>query len=139
MDASQARPIQNDMCRRRQLCHRINPQHKCSVTMGDAGASPCRLDCIPPPGFILPCAARYAAGFNPGGRSMHIVSRWLAALSVLSFAYAAVAETVPTGPLPRTVVPSLVALELRLDPRQPRFSGTTRIEANVSEPTATIW
>jgi alanyl aminopeptidase len=70
---------------------------------------------------------------------MLIVSRWLAALSVLWFAYAAVAETVPTGPLPRTVVPSLVALELRLDPRQSRFSGTTRIEANVSEPTATIW
>jgi len=46
---------------------------------------------------------------------------------------------VPTGPLPRTVVPSLVQLELKVDPAQPRFSGTTRIEATVAEATGTIW
>src|SRR5690606_23761444 len=40
---------------------------------------------------------------------------------------------------PRTVVPSLVALELKLDPKQARFSGTTRIEATVAEPTRVIW
>ena len=48
-------------------------------------------------------------------------------------------DNVPTGPLPRTVVPSLVALELKLDPKQARFSGTTRIEATVAEPTRVIW
>lgn len=47
--------------------------------------------------------------------------------------------TVPRGPLPRTVVPSLVKLELKLDPRQERFSGTTRIEAKVAEATDVIW
>lgn len=47
--------------------------------------------------------------------------------------------TVPRGPLPRTVVPSLVKLELKLDPKQERFSGTTRIEAKVAEATDTIW
>ncbi len=46
---------------------------------------------------------------------------------------------VPKGPLPRTVVPSLVKLELKLDPRQERFSGTTRIEADVAEATGVIW
>ena len=48
-------------------------------------------------------------------------------------------DAVPTGPLPRTVVPSLVSLELRLDPKQARFNGTTRIEATVAEPTGVIW
>jgi alanyl aminopeptidase len=46
---------------------------------------------------------------------------------------------VPTGPLPRSVVPSEVALELRIDPAQPRFSGQVRIEVDVAKPTSTIW
>jgi alanyl aminopeptidase len=45
----------------------------------------------------------------------------------------------PTGPLPRNVVPSLVQLQLKLDPKQARFSGSTRIEVRVAEPTRTIW
>jgi alanyl aminopeptidase len=49
------------------------------------------------------------------------------------------ADAVPTGPLPRTVVPSLVQLQLKLDPKQARFSGTTRIEATVAEATDTVW
>lgn len=49
------------------------------------------------------------------------------------------ADAVPTGPLPRTVVPSLVKLELKLDPGQERFSGTTRIDAEVKEATRVIW
>jgi alanyl aminopeptidase len=49
------------------------------------------------------------------------------------------AHDVPKGPLPRTVVPSLVKLELKLDPKQERFSGHTRIEASVAEATDTIW
>ena len=46
---------------------------------------------------------------------------------------------VPTGQLPRTVVPSLVQLELKLDPEQERFSGTTRIEADVAQATDVVW
>ncbi|KGM56670.1 hypothetical protein N799_02860 [Lysobacter arseniciresistens ZS79] len=46
---------------------------------------------------------------------------------------------IPTGQLPRTVVPSLVELELRLDPAQPRFSGATVIHADVAEPTDVVW
>lgn len=49
------------------------------------------------------------------------------------------ADTVPTGPLPRTVVPTLVALELKIDPRKDRFSGYTRIEAEVASATDVVW
>jgi cytosol alanyl aminopeptidase len=64
----------------------------------------------------------------------------LLGLSVLLLGGAAyAADAVPKGQLPRTVVPSLVQLELRLDPAKPRFSGSTRIEAKVSVATDTIW
>ncbi len=46
---------------------------------------------------------------------------------------------VPTGPLPRTVVPSEVSLELKLDPAQPRFSGHVSISVDVASPTRVIW
>ena len=49
------------------------------------------------------------------------------------------AGDIPTGQLPRTVVPSLVQLELKLDPEQARFSGKTRIEADVAKATDVIW
>ena len=49
------------------------------------------------------------------------------------------ADAVPKGQLPRTVVPTLVRLELKLDPAQPRFSGKVRIEAKVAQATDTIW
>ena len=52
---------------------------------------------------------------------------------------AAAAPPVPTAQLPRTVVPSLVQLELRLDPKQPRFGGTTRIHADVAQSTDVVW
>ena len=48
-------------------------------------------------------------------------------------------ERVPTGPLPRNVVPSEVALELKIDPAQPRFSGHVRLDVDVANPTSTIW
>ncbi len=54
-------------------------------------------------------------------------------------AAASAADAVPTGPLPRTVVPSLVRLELKLDPEQETFSGRTSIQARVAEPTDVIW
>ncbi|HSR65047.1 MAG TPA: M1 family peptidase, partial [Xanthomonadaceae bacterium] len=59
----------------------------------------------------------------------------LAAASGLAFA----AAEVPTGPLPRTVVPSEVRLELKLDPAQARFSGSTSISVDVASPTRVIW
>lgn len=46
---------------------------------------------------------------------------------------------VPTGPLPRTVVPSEVSLQLKLDPAQPRFSGHVSISVDVASPTKVIW
>ena len=52
---------------------------------------------------------------------------------------AAADDAVPTGPLPRTVVPSEVRLELKLDPKQANFSGTTSISVDVAEPTNVIW
>lgn len=61
-----------------------------------------------------------------------------ALLFATGLAHAADPE-VPRGPLPRTVVPSLVKLELKLDPKQARFSGNTRIEAKVAKATDTIW
>ncbi|MFL6592726.1 MAG: M1 family aminopeptidase [Luteimonas sp.] len=48
-------------------------------------------------------------------------------------------QGVPTGPLPRNVVPSEVALELKIDPAQPRFSGHVRMDVEVAAPTDTIW
>ncbi|MHB8913050.1 MAG: M1 family metallopeptidase [Lysobacter sp.] len=63
----------------------------------------------------------------------------LASVLLVAAGFAHAEDAVPTGPLPRTVVPSLVSLELRLDPKQDRFSGTTRIAATVHEPTRVIW
>src|SRR5262245_11436956 len=62
-----------------------------------------------------------------------------ALVASLGVAHAADNGGVPQGPLPRTVVPSLVSLELKLDPKQANFTGTTRIEANVSEATDMFW
>ncbi|GAB6196182.1 M1 family metallopeptidase [Lysobacter xanthus] len=59
--------------------------------------------------------------------------------AVLAGTVHAADSTVPTGPLPRTVVPTLVRLELRIDPKQAAFSGTTRIDADIAEATDTVW
>ncbi|MEO6365660.1 MAG: M1 family metallopeptidase, partial [Luteimonas sp.] len=68
-----------------------------------------------------------------------LASALLAAAGMAHAADAASASEVPTGRLPRTVVPSLVQLELKLDPKQANFSGTTRIQARVSEATNVVW
>jgi alanyl aminopeptidase len=47
--------------------------------------------------------------------------------------------TIPTGPLPRTVVPSEVGLHLTIDPTQDRFSGRVEISVDVAKATDTIW
>ena len=61
-----------------------------------------------------------------------------AALSVAT-GCAFAASDVPTGPLPRTVVPSDVALELKIDPAQARFSGHVDLHVDIAQATATIW
>lgn len=65
-----------------------------------------------------------------------------AALAVLALSAAGLAaadEVVPTGRLPRSVLPQSVTLELKIDPAQPRFSGNVRLQVHVTEPTRTIW
>src|SRR5690606_35107015 len=62
------------------------------------------------------------------------------AASAVATGLAAAAEAdVPTGPLPRTVVPSEVGLTLTIDPVQPRFSGRVEMSVDVAEATDTIW
>jgi len=70
---------------------------------------------------------------------MPAIRRSLFAVCVAVLGASQAADIVPTGQLPRTVVPTLVRLELRLDPAQPRFSGKVRIDAKVAEATDTIW
>lgn len=48
-------------------------------------------------------------------------------------------DTVPRGPLPRSVVPEHYALELRLDPDAERFSGRVGIDVDVREAVDTFW
>jgi cytosol alanyl aminopeptidase len=83
---------------------------------------------------------RKLAVFALGKVAMRRINKHLLAIALLAVMGGVhAADQVPTGPLPRTVVPSLVHLELKLDPKQARFSGSTRIEARVAEPTDTLW
>ncbi|MBL8351152.1 MAG: M1 family metallopeptidase, partial [Burkholderiaceae bacterium] len=78
------------------------------------------------------------------------IAAWLA-LVVLSLPVAPVraapavperladAGPVPTGRLPRNVMPRQVGLALRIDPALPRFSGEVQIEVDVAAATRTIW
>ena len=74
----------------------------------------------------------------------------LAGISVGASAVAAAATTsaapapsaaaeVPTGRLPRNVLPLQVHLALRIDPAQPRFGGEVRLDVQVAAATRTIW
>ncbi len=68
--------------------------------------------------------------------------RRIACFVLLSTALAAGAaepQTVPTGRLPRDVLPTHVALDLTVDPREARLSGEVRIELRVTRPTRTLW
>lgn len=49
------------------------------------------------------------------------------------------AAEVPTGRLPRVVVPERVAASLRIDPAQPRYSAEVRLDVQVASATRTIW
>jgi cytosol alanyl aminopeptidase len=48
-------------------------------------------------------------------------------------------DTIPTGRLPRNVVPTNVAVELKIDPQQTRFNGRVRMQVRVAEAAQTIW
>ena len=63
-----------------------------------------------------------------------LASALLAAIGVAQGA-APTSADVPTGPLPRNVVPSLVQLELKMDPQQAAFQRHTRIDVAIAEPT----
>jgi alanyl aminopeptidase len=45
----------------------------------------------------------------------------------------------PVGRLDTSVTPQHYRLELRVDPREDRFTGTTSIDLNISEPVSSIW
>src|SRR5690606_23627817 len=93
------------------------------------------------------------SGSRPGARGVgwllvHLLPRPLMTLRPSLLATALLAATgmasaadasVPTGPLPRTVVPSEVALQLTIDPAQARFSGHVDISVDVARATDTIW
>ena len=66
-------------------------------------------------------------------------AKHMLAASLLVAAGLVHAQEVPKGPLPRTVVPDLVQLELKLDPKQAEFSGRTRIQARVAQATDVVW
>jgi cytosol alanyl aminopeptidase len=48
-------------------------------------------------------------------------------------------ESLPTGRLPRNVVPTNVAIELKIDPQQTRFNGHVRMQVRIAEAAQTIW
>ena len=64
-----------------------------------------------------------------------LVTALLAATGLAS----AADTSIPTGPLPRTVVPSEVALQLTIDPARDRFSGHVDLSVDVASATDTIW
>ena len=70
-----------------------------------------------------------------------ILRRTLLATALLAATGLAAAadDAIPTGPLPRDVVPSEVGLHLTIDPAQDRFSGRVEISVDVSKPTNVIW
>src|SRR5690606_24601011 len=76
-----------------------------------------------------------------GGSPMRLRRTLLATALLLatgvaaSGAAAAADDGIPTGPLPRTVVPSEVGLTLTIDPAQPRFSGHVEISVDVARAT----
>jgi alanyl aminopeptidase len=49
------------------------------------------------------------------------------------------AAEVPTGRLPRIVVPEQVRVALRIDPAQARFSAEVRLDVQVASATRTVW
>jgi cytosol alanyl aminopeptidase len=61
-------------------------------------------------------------------------------LVALSAAQVAVAdEAVPTGKLPADVTPLAYTLKLKIDPRQDRFSGATRIRVKLAKAADHLW
>ena len=48
-------------------------------------------------------------------------------------------DDVPLGRLPRDVVPDVVSVDLKIDPAKERFSGHTRIDAELAKPLRSFW
>jgi alanyl aminopeptidase len=64
-----------------------------------------------------------------------------ALLVMLGLAHGAAmaAESAPLGPLPRWAVPQSYVLDLRVDPKQDGYSGTTRIEVALARASDHVW
>ncbi|MDE2276056.1 MAG: M1 family metallopeptidase, partial [Burkholderiales bacterium] len=77
--------------------------------------------------FLRPSVALVLAGWLAGA--------WAGAPA----AAGATPTAVPSGRLPRNVLPSHVALELKIDPAQPRLSGRVRLDVVVAAATRTVW
>ena len=80
--------------------------------------------------FIRAVAALIALAFVAGGA---IGTTKLPSTSVTS------TDAVPTGPLPRNVVPTRAAVSLKIDPAQARFTGAVRLDVSVARATRTVW
>ena len=64
----------------------------------------------------------------------------LAALALIASAQvSAKADEIPTGKLPTDAVPRHYALKFKVDPRQDRFSGETRIAVRLARPTDRVY
>jgi alanyl aminopeptidase len=68
-----------------------------------------------------------------------VALRIASAVLPLAAGAALAGEAVPTGQLPRDVVPQHYALRLDIDPQQAGFAGEVRIRVRVAAPTRTIW
>jgi aminopeptidase N len=67
--------------------------------------------------------------------------RWFGVAGILLVAAVAsrADPAIPRGQLPDDVRPERYRLELDIDPRQERFSGTARIELDVARPLGSLW
>ena len=70
---------------------------------------------------------------------MHPLAGKLLALLAFVTPASAFADAVPTGSLPRTAEPLAYALDLRVDPRETRFSGHVRIRVRLAAAADHVW
>src|SRR5215475_13686060 len=64
---------------------------------------------------------------------------FVAAILIGGIGHRARAEEIPTGKLPQGVAPLHYSLQLTLDPRAARFTGTARIRIRLDAPADHIW
>jgi alanyl aminopeptidase len=73
--------------------------------------------------------------FSTPGLALALTASFLCATG----AQAADDETVPIGRLPRSVVPTHVGIELKIDPAQSRFSGQVHMDVQLDAATSRFW